>query len=159
MQRAGQRMPLATFANTAAGHKKFIRWATKSVHPARVCLEATGIYSLQFALAVHDARNVEVMVVNPRAIKDFARACMQRAKTDAVDAGRHSGISRTHAVYRMATTGAGDPAAAGDQSAHRATPNRAHTREESLPCSTTRISTATNSSGSPKKLLDRKESI
>jgi transposase len=52
-----------------------------------VCLEATGIYSLQFALAVHDARNVEVMVVNPRAIKDFARACMQRAKTDAVDAG------------------------------------------------------------------------
>jgi transposase len=27
------------------------------------------------------------MVVNPRAIKDFARACMQRAKTDAVDAG------------------------------------------------------------------------
>jgi transposase len=54
---------------------------------ARVCLEATGIYSLQFALAVHDARNVEVMVVNPRAIKDFARACMQRAKTDAVDAG------------------------------------------------------------------------
>jgi hypothetical protein len=30
---------------------------------------------------------VEVMVVNPRAIKDFTRACMQRAKTDAVDAG------------------------------------------------------------------------
>ena len=27
------------------------------------------------------------MVVNPRAIKDFVRACMQRAKTDAVDAG------------------------------------------------------------------------
>ena len=27
------------------------------------------------------------MVVNPRAIKDFSRACLQRAKTDAVDAG------------------------------------------------------------------------
>ena len=51
-----------------------------------MCLEATGIYSLEFALALHHARNVEVMVVNPRAIKDFARACMQRAKTDAVDA-------------------------------------------------------------------------
>jgi len=87
MQRVGQRMPLTTFANTAAGHKKFIRWATKRARPARVCLEATGIYSLQFALALHDAKNVEVMVVNPRAIKDFARACMQRAKTDAVDAG------------------------------------------------------------------------
>jgi transposase len=50
-----------------------------------VCLEATGIYSLEFALALHHAKNVEVMVVNPRAIKDFTRACMQRAKTDAVD--------------------------------------------------------------------------
>jgi transposase len=87
MQRAGQRLPLARFANTAAGHKKFIRWATKGARPARVCLEATGIYSLEFALALHHAKNVEVMVVNPRAIKDFARACMQRAKTDAVDAG------------------------------------------------------------------------
>lgn len=87
MQCAGHRMPLATFANTAAGHRKCIRWATKGARAARVCLEATGIYSLQFALALHDARNVEVMVVNPRAIKDFAGACMQRAKTDAVDAG------------------------------------------------------------------------
>jgi len=87
MQRAGQRQPLARFANTAAGHKKFIRWATKGGRPARICLEATGIYSLEFALALHHAKNVEVMVVNPRAIKDFTRACMQRAKTDAVDAG------------------------------------------------------------------------
>jgi len=87
MQRGEQRLPLASFANTAAGHKKFVRWATKAGRPARVCLEATGIYSLEFALALHHAKNVEVMVVNPRAIKDFARACMQRAKTDAVDAG------------------------------------------------------------------------
>jgi len=87
IQRAGHRLPLALFANTAAGHRKFIHWATKGGCPARVCLEATGIYSLEFALALHRARNVEVMVVNPRAIKDFFRACMQRAKTDAVDAG------------------------------------------------------------------------
>jgi transposase len=87
MQRAGERVPLARFANVAAGHQKFIRWVTKGGRAARVCLEATGIYSLEFALALHRAKNVEVMVVNPRAIKDFARACMQRAKTDAVDAG------------------------------------------------------------------------
>src|SRR6202790_3359375 len=87
MQRGGQRLPLARFANTAAGHKKFIRWATKGAHPARVCLEATGVYSLEFALALHHAKNVEVMVVNPRAMKDFGRASMQRAKTAAVDAG------------------------------------------------------------------------
>jgi transposase len=86
IQRAGQRLPLATFANTAAGHRKFIHWATKGGSQARVCLEATGIYSLEFALALHHAPKVEVMVVNPRAIKDFFRARMQRAKTDAVDA-------------------------------------------------------------------------
>src|SRR6266478_69658 len=83
MRRGGQRLPLARFANSAGGHKKFIRWATKGARPVRVCLEATGIYSLEFALALHHAKNV----VNPRAIKDFGRACMQRAKTDAVDAG------------------------------------------------------------------------
>jgi transposase len=87
LQRAGQRLPLARFANTATGHKKFIRWVTKDARSALVCLEATGIYSLEFALALHEAKRVEVMVVNPRAIKDFARAGMQRAKTDALDAG------------------------------------------------------------------------
>src|SRR6202022_2862644 len=96
MKRAGQPLPLATFANTAAGHKKFIRWATKGARSARVCLEATGIYSLEFALALHHAKNVEVMVVNPRAIKDFVRACMQRAKTDAV--GR---VRRERSMFTM----------------------------------------------------------
>ena len=86
MAHAGERTLLARFANTAAGHKQFIRWATKAGRPARVCLEATGIYGLEFAIALHHAKNVEVMVVNPRVIKDFARARMQRAKTDAVDA-------------------------------------------------------------------------
>src|ERR1700687_3496263 len=87
MRRGVQRLPLARFANSAGGHKKFIRWATKGARPVRVCLEATGIYSLEFALALHHAKNVEVMVVNPRAMKDFGRASMQRAKTDAVNAG------------------------------------------------------------------------
>ena len=87
MQRAGQRAPMGTFANSAVGHQKFIQWATKGGRSARVCLEATGIYSLEFALALDRAKNVEVMVANPRAIKNFARACMQRAKTDVVDAG------------------------------------------------------------------------
>jgi len=83
----GQRVPLAAFANTTVGHQKFVRWATKGGHSARVCLEATGIYSLEFALALCEAKRVELMMVNPRAIKDFAGASMQRAKTDAVDAG------------------------------------------------------------------------
>src|SRR6185295_2523702 len=53
---------------------------------ARVCLEATGVYSLCLALALQRAERMEVMVVNPRAIKDFQRARLTRAKTDRVDA-------------------------------------------------------------------------
>src|ERR1700674_3974108 len=77
----------ARLRTARSGHQKFIQWATKGGRSARVWLEATGIYSLEFALALDRAKNVEVMVANPRAIKNFARACMQRAKTDVVDAG------------------------------------------------------------------------
>ena len=38
MQRDGQRLPLARFANTVGGHTKFIRWVTKGARPARVTL-------------------------------------------------------------------------------------------------------------------------
>lgn len=49
-------------------------------------IEATGIYSLDVAFALQRAKGVVVMVANPRAIADFARALMQRSKTDKLDA-------------------------------------------------------------------------
>src|ERR1700674_4042901 len=104
MKREGQRMPLARFANTAAGHKKFIRWATKGARPARVCLEATGIYSLQFALALHHAKNVEVMVVNPAGDQGFCSSVHAASQDRRRGCRCHSEISRTHAVCRVATT-------------------------------------------------------
>ena len=72
--------------NSAAGHRKLCRLLTRGGRPARVCLEATGIYSLDLALALHRAPGIEVMVVNPRVTKDFMRARMRRTKTDATDA-------------------------------------------------------------------------
>jgi transposase len=72
----------ARFPNDARGHRALIRWLTKRNRPARVVLESTGIYSLDVALALHAARDVVVMVANPRAIKQFAGALMQRSKTD-----------------------------------------------------------------------------
>lgn len=86
MKHNGQSYPLARFSNDAKGHRQFIRWATRHGKAIRVCLEATGVYSLDFALALQRNNTIEVMVANPRAIKDFARAFMQRAKTDGVDA-------------------------------------------------------------------------
>jgi transposase len=74
------------FANTASGHRRFIQWALQRTSAARVCLEATGIYHLQLALALHHHEHIEVMVINPCAARRFAQAHMVRAKTDATDA-------------------------------------------------------------------------
>lgn len=74
------------FNNTAAGHRQAIRWILRDAHGARVCLEATGVYHLQLALALAKAAGIEVMVLNPRASRRFAEAKLTRAKTDKVDA-------------------------------------------------------------------------
>lgn len=70
------------FTNDAAGHRELLKWLGKR---ARVCLEATGVYHLQLALTLR-AAGVELMVVNPRVAKDFARALSNRSKADTVDA-------------------------------------------------------------------------
>ena len=76
-QRSGQ------FTNTSAGHRQLITWLTKGGRSARVVLEATGVYSLDLALALDAAKRIAVMVVNPRAARKFADACLQRSSTDA----------------------------------------------------------------------------
>jgi len=86
VEREGESLPVTSFENDAAGHRKLIRWLTKSTRSVRVCLEATGVYGLDLSLALHRTKGIEVMVANPRAIKDFARAFLQRSKTDALDA-------------------------------------------------------------------------
>lgn len=72
------------FGNTPQGHAAVIK-ALRKAQVTRVCLEATGMYHLDLAVALDDA-GLEVMVVNPKAAKDFAGALKTRAKTDAVDA-------------------------------------------------------------------------
>lgn len=84
--RDGQLEPTRTLPNTAAGHRQLLKLLTRRAAHVRVCLEATGVYSLRLALALHRAERVEVMVINPRAAKDFQRARLTRAKTDRVDA-------------------------------------------------------------------------
>lgn len=72
----------AQFANTTVGHRQLIKWLTKRGRCARVVLESTGVYSLDLALALDAAPRIAVMVVNPRAARKFAEACLQRSSTD-----------------------------------------------------------------------------
>ncbi|MCP4473832.1 MAG: IS110 family transposase [Gammaproteobacteria bacterium] len=74
------------FDNTREGHNKLIKFITKGGKTARVCMEATGIYHIDLAVALARSGKVEVMVVNPKSMKNFGTAMMQRAKTDKIDA-------------------------------------------------------------------------
>ena len=56
-----------------------------ALRPALIVLEATGGYEAAVAAALANA-GLPVAVVNPRQIRDFARATGQLAKTDALDA-------------------------------------------------------------------------
>jgi transposase len=74
------------FANTPAGLDHLARWLGQAGTTVHVVVEASGRYSLDLALRLHEADGVGVMVANPRALKDYRRATMERSKTDAVDA-------------------------------------------------------------------------
>ncbi len=73
------------FPNTPVGHRALLAWLRRSPLPLRVCMEATGLYGLDLALHL-TAAGLALLVANPRAVRNFARALMQRSKTDLLDA-------------------------------------------------------------------------
>jgi len=56
-----------------------------SLKPARIILEATGHYEMPLAASLQTSR-LPVVIVNPRQVRDFARATGVLAKTDSIDA-------------------------------------------------------------------------
>ena len=85
-RQSARRVSTARFANRAAAHRQLGRWLTKGGRHARVVLEATGNYSVDVAVELHQHRRITVMMANPRAVKKFRDACLQRAHTDATSA-------------------------------------------------------------------------
>lgn len=73
------------FPNTPIGHRALLTWLRRAPLPLRVCMEATGLYGLDLALALV-AAGIPLLVANPRSVRNFARALMQRSKTDPLDA-------------------------------------------------------------------------
>jgi transposase len=76
--------PLTQVPNDAAGHAALVR-ALTPLAPIRIVLEATGGYERAVAAALAVA-GLPVVVVNPRQVRDFAKATGQLAKTDRLDA-------------------------------------------------------------------------
>ncbi len=73
---------LTSHSNTRKGIIKFIG---KLPSNAWCIMEATGVYSVRLAMALHE-KDFRVSVINPLQIKRFAQTKLKRAKTDRVDA-------------------------------------------------------------------------
>lgn len=73
-----------TVPYTTEGLKRLLENLRKSP-PSLVCLEATGGLERTLVTTLHQ-QGIPVAVVNPRQIRDFARATNQLAKTDQIDA-------------------------------------------------------------------------
>jgi len=72
--------------NSPEGHQKLIKQLRRRGREGRVCMESTGVYGLDLAMALYRAKGIEVMVLNPRVARNFAHVLMHRSKTDPVDA-------------------------------------------------------------------------
>jgi len=79
-------LAVKSFANEEAGFKELARWIKQGNRTVQVCIEATGIYGMALSLFLHKQKGVELMVANPRTMKNFLRARGLRAKTDKIDA-------------------------------------------------------------------------
>ncbi len=73
------------FDNEPVGRRGLIKSLKKRSRSIRVVMESTGVYGLDLAIAL-DKAGIEVMVANPRAAAHFAKATLQRSKTDPLDA-------------------------------------------------------------------------
>jgi transposase len=73
-----------SFANEPQKVKALIR-KLKKLKPTLIVMEATGGYEISLAVQLSEAR-LNTAVVNPRQVRDYARAIGKLAKTDAVDA-------------------------------------------------------------------------
>lgn len=82
------------FLADASGLAALLAWL-EQLSPQLVCLEATGGYERLLRDALHE-RRIPLSIVNPRQVRDFARAQGELAKTDALDA---SMIARFAATF------------------------------------------------------------
>lgn len=84
---AGQWSELREFAQSKRGFGSLFKWLKSSQHEpgqTRVVMEATGVYWMGLAHALHRA-GYRVSLVNPAAVRHFARSLLQRGKSDPLD--------------------------------------------------------------------------
>ena len=81
-------LPMKTprrFENSEVGIKSLVELIQSNAGVERIVLEATGGYETNLATALATS-GLPVVIVNPKQVRDFAKACGILAKTDRIDA-------------------------------------------------------------------------
>ena len=76
IRQGGKAFKAQKFANTPSDRARLVNKLAK-LPGIRVCVEATGAYHFDLCLALHDA-GVLVMVINPKASHNFAKALLPK---------------------------------------------------------------------------------
>ncbi len=91
-----ERVKHRVFPNTPDGIADLLSWLKAQGHPQlHACLEATGTFGDELALALHETGQV-VSVLNPAVLKAFRQSTLTRTKNDRTDA---SLLARYAAVH------------------------------------------------------------
>ena len=99
-------LPQHAYAHDAAGHAALVAALRQVAGPVQIICAATGGYEQRLLGALHAAQ-VPVTLVNPRHVRDFARAKKRLAKTDALEAAVLADYGR---LFQPAPTVARTPA-------------------------------------------------
>jgi len=89
------RIEYGQFDNSSKGFKQFNTWLDKRrTDTLHACMEATGLYSNDLALFLHQ-QGYTVSVVNPARISAYGDSLLRRNKTDKLDAALIADFCRT----------------------------------------------------------------
>jgi transposase len=78
-------LPAGTFSHDHKGHQRLLRNLRRCGSPVQVICEASGGYEYPLLKTLHQ-KQIPFTLVNPRQVRDFARASGLLAKTDRIDA-------------------------------------------------------------------------
>jgi transposase len=73
-----------TFPNTVQGHRKLVAWLRK-YRVGKAVMEASGGYERQWRNVLYNA-GIEIRIVDPRRVRNFALSAGRLAKNDPIDA-------------------------------------------------------------------------
>lgn len=80
----GKSQRVQSYPQTVEGHQRCLK-DLQRINPARVVMEATGVYYLDLALMLQGS-GLPLSVINPASFKRFSELTLTQSKTDAIDA-------------------------------------------------------------------------